>query len=117
MVSHLIVTVQKAAKVISERIMADSLGEDSLDGVLTLGWYLLLHHRDQCNHGVLVDTQHDVVNLESWFKDTIEREGTQHCASSCVFCTLCSSSGSSVLAPESSDVGGVLISNIRIIRI
>lgn len=90
--------------------MAESLGEDSLDGVLTLGWYLLMHHRDHCNHGVLVDTQDDVDNLESWFKDTIEREGTRpsilcfvHCAPPRVL---------SVLAPESSYVVFLFLSQI-----
>lgn len=65
----------KAATVISKRMMADSLGNDSIEGLLTLGWYLVQHHRDHCKHGVLVDTPEDIDRLGEWFEEAVQREG------------------------------------------
>ena len=64
---------------ISKRVSApgsDSLGNDSLEGLLTIGWYLLQHHRGHCNNGVMVDSARDIDRLETWFEQTIAREGT-----------------------------------------
>lgn len=55
--------------------MGDSIGDDSLEGLLTLGSYLVRHHRDHCKHGVLVDTPEDIDNLESWFKASALQKG------------------------------------------
>ncbi|CAM9598877.1 unnamed protein product, partial [Laminaria digitata] len=46
-----------------------------LEGLLTLGSYLVRHHRDHCKHGVLVDTPEDIDNLESWFTAAARQEG------------------------------------------
>lgn len=67
---------EKAAAVIYQRVSSASLGEDSLDGTLTLGSYLIQHHRLHCKHGVMVDTPEDIDRLEAWYKDTIESQGT-----------------------------------------
>lgn len=61
---------------IFKRITTDSIGDDSLEGLLTLGSYLVRHHRDHCKHGVLVDTPEDIDNLESWFTAAARQEGT-----------------------------------------
>lgn len=60
---------------ISRRIAAGVLGEDSLEGLLTLGWYLVRHHREHCDRGVVVDTPQDIDNLEAWFEEAVQREG------------------------------------------
>lgn len=65
---------------ISKRIDSDSLGDDSLHGLLTLGSFLVRHHRQHCNHGVLVDTAEDIDALERWFSDVSDNQG--RCSSS-----------------------------------
>lgn len=54
---------------------SDNIGSDSLEGLLTLGSYLVRHHRDVCHHGVMVDSPEDIERLESWFHETIQRQG------------------------------------------
>lgn len=66
----------KAATVISKRISGSGdIGNDSLDGLLTLGAYLVRHHCDVCKHGVMVDSPEDIQRLEAWFDEAIERQG------------------------------------------
>lgn len=43
-----------------------------------MGWYLVRHHRDHCNHGVMVDTPEDIDRLELGFKEEIARQGMSH---------------------------------------
>eukprot|EP00903_Cladosiphon_okamuranus_P016556 g15273.t1 len=65
----------QAAIVISKRISGSGdIGNDSLEGLLTLGSYLVRHHRDVCKHGVMVDSPEDIERLEAWFDEAIERE-------------------------------------------
>lgn len=71
----IILSATKAAIVISKRIQSDALGEDSLDGLLTLGQYLLGHHEEHCKHGVLVDTVEDLHNLRIWFQGAVDELG------------------------------------------
>lgn len=71
----------KAATVISKRVSAGIVGEDSLEGLLTLGAYLVRHHREHCKHGVLVDSPDDIDRLELWFQQTTLEKG--------VLCFLC----------------------------
>eukprot|EP00752_Nemacystus_decipiens_P003054 g2831.t1 len=66
----------QAAAVISERISGSlDFGNDSLEGLLTLGSYLVRHHRDVCLHGVMVDSPEDIERLGTWFDEAIERQG------------------------------------------
>lgn len=71
----IIFSATKAAIVISKRIQSDALGDDSLDGLLTLGQYLLGHHQEHCKHGVLVDTAEDLNSLRIWFQGTVDDLG------------------------------------------
>lgn len=65
----------QAATVIAKRINASSLGDDDLDGLLTLGSSLMQHHRDHCKHGVMVDFPEHIEYLESWFEAAIDERG------------------------------------------
>lgn len=60
---------------ISKRVDAAILGNESLDAVLTLGYFFMRHHANHCNRGVLVDTTEDIRELQSWFDNAADREG------------------------------------------
>lgn len=72
--------VGKAAMVISKRVDAKRLGDDSLDATLTLGSFLMRHHAHHCTHRVLVDTAEDIRELELWFDSAADRAGDNYCS-------------------------------------